>query len=64
MYELLSICFITASPRLLAQSDANETVTMNSSVTVTVDVSADPGPTATWLLDGGDLDSTSFDTVK
>ena len=64
MYELLSICFITASPRLLVQSDANDTVTINSNLTLTVDVSADPAPTAVWSLNGGDLASTSITTVK
>ena len=64
MYEMLSICFITASPTLLAQSNATETVTLNSSVTLTAIVSADPGPTTTWLLDGGDLASKSIPSVK
>ena len=64
MYELLSICFITASPRLLAHSDANDTVTINSNLTLTVVVSADPKPTAIWLLDGGDLANTSIASLK
>ena len=64
MYELLWICFITASPTVLAQSDANDTVTMDSDVTLTVVVSADPEPTATWLLDGGDLANMSIPSVK
>ena len=64
MCELLCICFITASPTLLAKSDANETVTINSNLTLTVDASADPAPTAVWLLNGGDLASTSIASVK
>ena len=64
MYELLCICFITASPTLLEKSDANDTVTMNSYLTLTVNVSADPVPTAVWLLNGGDLASTSIPSVK
>ena len=64
MHELLFIHYITAAPIKLAQSGASETVTMNSNLTLTVDVSADPEPDAVWLLNGGDLANTYYATVK
>ena len=65
MHELLlSVHYITAAPKMLAQSGATETVTIKSNLTLTVDVSADPEPEAVWLLNGGDLANTYHATVR
>ena len=37
---------------MLTASIAYATVSMNNRITLTVDVSADPAPSATWQLDG------------
>ena len=47
--------FITAAPVLLGKTSGDPYVTYNTNLTLTVNVSADPVPMATWQLDGGDL---------
>ena len=45
----------TAAPVMLRKTSGEPYVTNNTNLTLTVDVSADPAPVATWQLDGGDL---------
>ena len=47
-----------------AASVADATVAENANITLTIDISADPAPTATWTLNDGDLPSTATPTVK
>ena len=49
---------------MLAASSANATVVENANITLSIDISADPAPTATWTLNDGDLPSTATPTVK
>ena len=39
---------------MLDKTSSDPYVTANTNLTLTVDVSADPEPVATWQLDGGD----------
>ena len=56
LYKLcVYILFITVPPVMLQKTSGNTFVTANTNLTLTVDVSADPAPNATWQLDGGDL---------
>ena len=45
-------------------SSADAIVVENANITLTIDVSADPAPTATWTLNNGDLPSTVTATLK
>ena len=45
-------------------SDADTTITETANIILTIDVSADPAPTATWTLNDGDLPSTATPTIK
>ena len=47
-----------------AASSPDATVAENADITLTVDISADPGPTATWTLNDAALPSTASPTVK
>ena len=58
------LLFITAAPVLLGRTSGSIYVTMNTNLTLTVDVSADPAPVATWQLDGGDLAAMTTTTLK
>ena len=59
-----SIHFITAPPVLLAASTTHVSVPVNTDITLTIDVSAKPAPTATWQLDGEDLPSTTIPSLR
>ena len=56
--------FITVAPVMLAASTARATVPENDNIILNIDVSADPAPTATWQLNGGDLPSTATAALK
>ena len=60
----LSIYFITAAPMMMAVSAAHANVPGNAIVVLSINVSADPAPTATWQLNGGDLPSTATAVLK
>ena len=60
----LSIYFITAAPMMLAVSVASAIVPGNAVIVLSINVSADPAPTATWQLNGGDLPSTATAALK
>ena len=61
----VSIYFlITVAPALLLQTTGDSYVTMNTNLTLTVDVSADLEPVATWQLDGGDLAAMTTTTLR
>ena len=68
MYVRLCCCvyllFIIAAPVLLGKASGSTYVTMNTNITLTVDVSADPAPVATWQLDGADLAAMTTTTLK
>ena len=49
---------------MLASSPANADVPENNNIVLSFNVSADPAPTATWQLNGGDLPSTATDALK
>ena len=49
---------------MLASSPANADVPENNNIILNIDVSADPAPTATWQLNGGDLPSTATAALK
>ena len=55
--------FITAAPVSLRKTIGSTYVTYNTNLTLTVDVSADPAPVATWQLDGGDLPTMTTTTL-
>ena len=55
---------ITVAPVLLDKTTGNTYVTANTNLTLTVDVSADPPPNATWQHDGGDLPAMTTTTLK
>ena len=59
MYVLL----IIVAPVLLGRTNGSTYVTANTNLTLTVDVSADPAPNATWQLDGGDLPAMTTTTL-
>ena len=63
MTNVLSI-FITAAPKSLLQTTGDPYVTMNTNLTLFVDVSADPLPNVTWQLNGGDLAAMTTTTIK
>ena len=47
-----------------AASGPAATVAENANITLTIDISADPEPTATWTLNDDPLPSTASPTVK
>ena len=49
---------------MLAASTAHAIVPENDNSILNIDVSADPAPTATWQLNGGDLPSTATAALK
>ena len=49
---------------MLAANTARAFVPQNDNITLTVDVSAGPAPTATWQLNGGDLPSIATPSLK
>jgi len=53
-------------PKILSinNGDASTTVSMSSNITITVEVSADPKPTASWTLNGGDLATMTTVSLK
>ena len=55
------VLFIPAAhaPVLLGKTNGSTYVAANTNLTLTVYVSADPEPVATWQLDGGDLTTTT-----
>ena len=55
--------FITVAPVLLGKTIGDPYVTVNTSVIITVNVSADPEPVAAWQLDGGDLAAITTTTL-
>ena len=57
------VLFITAAPVLLDKTSGDPYITANTNLTLTVDVSADPVPVATWQLDGGDLPTMTTTTL-
>ena len=48
---------------MLHKSSDSSYVTMNTTVMLTVDVSADPEPVATWQFDGGDVAAVNITTL-
>ena len=58
------LLFITAAPVLLGKTNGRTYVTMNTNLTLTVNVSADPEPVATWQLNGGDLAAMTTTTLR
>ena len=48
---------------MLYKSNDNSYVTMNTTVVLTVDVSADPEPVATWQFDGGNVAAVNTTTM-
>ena len=48
----------------MGKTSGSTYVTMNTNLTLTVDVSADPEPMATWQLDGGDLAAMTTTTLR
>ena len=56
--------FIAAAPVLLGKTNGSTHVTMNTNLTLTVDVSADPEPVATWQLNGDDLAAMTTTTLR
>ena len=61
---MTNLLFITAAPVLLTKTTGSTYVTMNTNLTLTVDISADPQPVATWQLDGRDLAARTTTAVK
>ena len=59
-----SIHFITAPPVLLAASNTHISVPVNTDITLTIDVSAKPAPTAIWRLNSEDLPSMTTPSMK
>ena len=59
-----SIYFITAAPMMLAASNPQANVPGNAIIVLSINVSADPAPTATWQRNGGDLPSTATASLK
>ena len=55
--------FITVGPWTLDKTNGSTSVIANTNLTLTVDVSADPEPVATWQLDGGDLPTMTTTTT-
>ena len=57
LHTALWVClfFVTAAPILLNKANDSTHVTLNKNITITVDITADPDPVATWKLNGGDL---------
>ena len=49
---------------MLAASDAHATVPENANITLTLDIIADPAPTATWHLNGGGLSTMTITSLK
>ena len=53
---------------MLAASDAHATshatVPENANITLTLDIIADPAPTATWHLNGGGLPTMTITSLK
>ena len=49
---------------MMAASPADANVPENNNVVLFFNVSADPAPTATWQLNGGDLPSTATAVLK
>ena len=49
---------------MMAVSAAHANVPGNAIVVLSINVSADPAPTATWQLNGGDLPSTATPALK
>ena len=60
----MCLLFITAAPVLLGKTNGSTYVTMNTNLTLTVDVSADPEPVATWQLNGDDLVAMTTTTLR
>ena len=63
-FNFISIACFAAGPVMLAASNACATVPENANIILTVDVSADPEPTATWQLNGGDLPAMTTASLK
>ena len=64
LYRLcVYLLFIAVPPVMLQKTSGNTFVTANTNLTLTVDVSADPEPVATWQLDGGDLPTMTTPTL-
>jgi len=53
-------------PKMLSITNGNPSTTVSpgSNITITVDVSADPKPTASWTLNGGDLAAMTTVSLK
>jgi len=53
-------------PKILSitNGDASTTVSMGSNITIIVEISADPKPTASWTLNGGDLAAMTTVSLK
>ena len=49
---------------MLAVSAAHANVPENAIIVLSINISADPAPTATWQLNGGDLPSTATAALK
>jgi len=53
-------------PKMLSitNGNASTTVSMDSNITITVEVSADPKPTASWTLNDGNLAAMTTISLK
>ena len=56
--------FITAAPVLLDKTSGSTYVIVNTNITLTVDVSADPEPVATWQLNDGEFAAMTTTTLR
>ena len=64
LYKLcVCLLFIAVPPVIFQKTSGNTYVMANTNLTLTVDVSADPAPVATWKLDGGDLPAMTTTTL-
>jgi len=65
MCELCLIHSYVAPPKTLTNTNQpSTTVSMGSNITITVEVSADPKPTASWTLNGGNLAAMTIVSLK
>ena len=48
----------------ITNGNASTTVSMDSNITITVEVSADPKPTASWTLNDGNLAAMTTISLK
>ena len=55
---------LIAGPIVSAASDPDANVPENANIILTVDLSADTTPTATWQFDGGDLPNMTTASLK